>query len=798
LAVIVTTSSDGAAPLHRGLLVLAVSVLTGLLLAGLVFPLVGGFGMLARAGADSFDKLPAELREDPLPQRSRILAADGTTLADVYFNENRILAPIDDMPPDLLYAIVAIEDSRFYEHGGVDVRGLFRAFVRNQQAGSVQQGGSTITQQYVKNVLLEHASKGGRLQTVAERTASRKIREAKYAIALERRYTKRQILEKYLNIAYFGSGVYGVGTAAQYYFHKPVQKLTLAECALLAGMVRNPKSYNPVTRPKAAKTRRNVVLRRMTEVGFVDAKRVAKALATPFPKIVPNKLSGFEDAKVAPAFLNYLRDFFLNDPRFGDTDNERTARLFQGGLVIRTTLDPKLQKVAQDTLDGTLPLRNDPAAAAVVVKPGTGEVRAMAMVNHDPKTAKVNLALGGSSGYQPGSTFKMFTLAAAVEQGLPLRLRIHSPARLRADPAICNNPADGDFDNAGDSEAGNFDLPTATWLSVNTYYVQLEMKVGVKKVAAMAHRLGVTLDKPITSRDCALTLGSNEVTPLEMAAAYATLAAQGNYCRPTPITSVEAPDEDPVTIAPDCHQVLERDVANTVTSVLRGVVDGPNPHRTGKAASIGRPVAGKTGTTNGPSAAWFDGYTPDFAAVVWMGFPTAPFQHPLRNVHGVRVVYGGTFPALMWQRIMRAAHDGLPPTDFVAPPVTATLGEQVPVPDLTGTTPESAAALLADLGLTLVVDKRAVHAGPLPAGVVGAQKPAPGTQVYKGSSVVVFLSDGRFPPPPPSPTPTVTFTPSPTGSPSPSASPSCTGNPHKCPSPTPSASATPSAKPSGG
>jgi membrane peptidoglycan carboxypeptidase len=769
--------TDRSDVVHRGVLVLLVSVVSGLLLAGLAFPLVGGFGLMARAGADSFGKLPAALREDPLPQRSRILAADGSVLATIYA-ENRIVTPIDDVAPDLLYAIVAIEDARFYEHGGVDVRGLFRAFVRNSQAGSVTQGGSTITQQYVKNVLIESAEDRAGQLAAAERSTQRKIREARYAIALERRYTKKQILEKYLNIAYFGSGVYGVGTAAQFYFRKPVKKLTLGESALLAGMVKNPRLYDPLVNPKAAKGRRDVVLKRMAEVGYTDPARVAKALKNPLPKIVPQKLYGFEDAKVAPAFLTYLRDYFLSDARFGETQEERYARLFRGGLDIQTTLDPKLQAVAQSTLDTTLPLRADPAAAAVVVKPGTGEVKAMAMVNHDPKIAKVNLATGGSAGYQAGSTFKMFTLATAISQGLPLRLRINSPAHFRADPKVCDNPPHGSFGNAGDSEAGNFDLPTATWMSVNTYFVQLEMKVGVKKIAEMANRMGIpAFDPPVTSRECALTLGTREVSPLDMAAAYATLAAQGTYCRPTPITSVTAPGEDPQVIAPQCRPVLHADVANTVTSVLRGVIDGASPHRTGRAASIGRPAAGKTGTTNGPSAAWFDGYTPNFAATVWMGFPTAPITHPLRHVHGVPVVYGGTFPARMWRQIMLAAHQGVAVSDFAPAPATAILGEQVAVPDVRGLAPDVAGKLLTGAGLSFVVAQARVHAGPIAAGLVGAQTPSAGSTVPKGTQVVLYLSDGTAPP---SPTPTPSSTPSSTPSASPSPTPSCTGNPHKC------------------
>jgi len=778
--------------------VLAVSVLAGLLLAAGAFPLVGGFGMLARAGAESFDKLPDELEEEPLPQRSKILAADGSVLAEIFLNENRVVVPISEIPDDVVYSILAVEDSRFYEHRGIDVRGLARALWRNRQAGEVTQGGSTITQQYVKNVLVENADDKADAAKAIERSTQRKIREARYAIALERRYTKREILEKYLNIAYFGDGVYGVGTAAQHYFRKPVQKLTLGESALLAGMVKNPRFYNPVDNPRNAKARRDLVLTRAAEVGFIDPARVAAAVKKPLPKINPQKLADLQNNKIAPAFLTYMREYFLSDPKFGATEGERKARLFQGGLEVHTTLDPKLQAVATATLNKTLPLPNDPAAAAVVVTPGTGEVKAMAVVNHDAKTKQVNLATGGSSGFQAGSTFKMFTLAAAVEQGLPLKLRLNSPARYRPDPAKCDTPDDGVFQNAGDSEAGNFDLPTATWMSVNTYYVQLQDRVGIPSVAAMARRMGVTLNREPGSRECAFTLGSFEVDPLEMAAAYATLAAEGMYCKPMPITSVKAPDEDVQTFEPECSRVLTADDANTVTSVLRGVIDGTHPHRTGRAASLGRPAAGKTGTTTGPSAAWFDGYTPDFAAAVWMGHPTAPAFNPLRNVHGVGTVYGGGFPAQMWREIMLAAHDGLPVRDFPDPPATALFGKQVAVPDLRGMTPEEAEEALRGLGLTLVVNRGSVNAAPIPAGAIGSQRPSPGTNVAKGSVVTVYLSNGRYPPVQPSPTPTKTapLTPLPSSSTPPPPPPSCNGNPKKCQTPSPTPTPTPS--PSGG
>jgi membrane peptidoglycan carboxypeptidase len=347
-------------------------------------------------------------------------------------------------------------------------------------------------------------------------------------------------------------------------------------------------------------------------------------------------------------------------------------------------------------------------------------------------------------------------------------------------------------------------------MSVNTYYLQLQQQVGVQKVAEMARRVGIEFpaDRPITSRECSLTLGGREVSPLAMSAAYATFAAGGLYCKPTPIAWIQAPGEPREDIERDCRQVLDKEVADTVTSVLRGVIDGKHPHRTGKAASIGRPAAGKTGTTNGPSAAWFDGYTPDFAAAVWMGHPTAPFANPLRNVHGVPVVYGGSFPARMWRRIMLAAHEGRPVRQFDLPTARGYLGEQVTVPDLRGMTPEDAERTLALVDLQLVVLPDPVSVGG-EAGLIGTQSPGAGRAVTKGTVVRVRLSNGRLPKPSPTPsaTPTPTARPkppaSPTSSPTPSPTPSPTCRKKSCqsPSPSPTPSPTPpspTATPSGG
>jgi membrane peptidoglycan carboxypeptidase len=669
-----TPDHDPDVTARRVVTLLALCAVCGLLVAGLAFPLVGSLGIVARAGAESFDALPDELVEPPLPQSSRILAADGSTLAVAYFNENRVVVPLSRVPKVMQNAILAIEDYRFYEHGGVDVKGLLRAVVRNSQAGSVQQGGSTITQQYVKNVLIERASDRGAKQTVAERTAARKIAEAKYAIALERRYTKAQILEKYLNIAYFGSGVYGVATASRHYFGHRVEDLTLAESALLAGLVKNPRQYDPQTHPKAAKARRDVVLDRMAEVGFADPKDVAKARRSPVHLKITRE-QGFEDNAAAPMFLDYVRSTILDDPDgtmapiFGTTQAERAQALFQGGLTIKTSLDPRLQAVAQQSLKDNLGDARDPASAAVVVQPGTGLVKVMAGLNHEPHSRKVNLAIGGGAGFQAGSTFKVFVLAAAIEQGIPLSTVIHAPQKYAS--KTFRNYVDGRIvpytvSNAGDSEAGTFDVARATWESVNTAYIQLEEKTGYVEPARIARDLGIRRFPLRTVPS--FVLGTNEVSPLDMAGAYATFAARGTYCRPIVVTEVlDAQGKSLGHVDPSCHQAIPQDVADTVTSVLRGVID----HGTGRGAAIGRPAAGKTGTTNGPTAAWFDGFTPDFAGAVWVGYPTDPAKHPLHWVHGVKVVYGGTFPATIWRQIMIAAHEGVPVRDFALPPAAA-------------------------------------------------------------------------------------------------------------------------------
>ena len=664
--------SPGAGLTRRLALAVGVSVALGMLLAGAAFPFVGSVGVAVGASAKSFSELPQALLEPPLPQRTRILAADGSVLAAVYFNEDRVMVPLERIPKHVRDAIVSIEDARFRDHGGVDLKGLTRALVRNQRAGSVEQGGSTITQQYVKNVLLSSATDAAARRRATERSVARKVREARFALALEERYTKDEILERYLNIAYFGQGVYGVATAAQRYFSKPVEKVSVGEAALLAGLVQAPERYDPLVAPNNARARRNQVLAAMARTGALPPADAEWAQRQPI-RLKPSKVSGIEDSPIAGPFLDYLRTTVLEgrDPRirriFGATAADRERSLFQGGLTIRTTLDPALQRTALAQLHERLGERDDPASAVVVIEPGTGRIKAMASLNHEPRTQKVNLPIGGTSGFQAGSTFKVWVLAAAIEQGYSLDSSLYAPARYTSD--VYSNVVDGkaepyEIGNAGDSEEGTFTISEATWQSVNTFYLQLQERTGIEPAADIARKAGI--ERFPLKEVPSFTLGATEVSPLDLANSFATIANHGVRCDPQPITTVHSANGDVVgELMPQCDDAIDERVADTVTRVLRGVIE----QGTARSADFGRPAAGKTGTTNGPSAAWFVGYTPQLASAVWVGHPTDPIKRVLRDVNGVPIVYGGGFPAQIWREVMRAAHEDLPVRSFdLAPP----------------------------------------------------------------------------------------------------------------------------------
>jgi membrane peptidoglycan carboxypeptidase len=747
---------------------LALCVLAGTCLAGLLFPIIGTAGLLGKGAADDFLSLPSKLETPPLAQRSRVLDRDGHVIATL-FTENRVQVTLAQVPKAAQDALIAIEDSRFREHRGIDVKGTLRAIANNSSSSSTQ-GGSTLTQQYVKNVLIESARTKAGQQAAREKSVHRKLQEARYALALEETMTKDQILQGYLNIAYYGNGVYGIGTAAAHYWGIPVSKLTLAQGALLAGMVQNPRKYDPQDQPADALKRRNVVLGRMRDLGYITAPQALAASRSGLGLKITTVRSGCEAPGVsAPFFCDYVRRYLEDGPAgaaLGTTRQERQEALLAGGLTIRTTLDPKVQRSAQTSVDDQVP-RTDPfgaAAVADVVEPGTGAVRAMAVdrgFGSGKGETKVNLALGGSRGFFGGSTFKVFTLSRAIQLGISPQLMLHAP-QTYCPKAFTYVLADGGCPgNAGDSESGNFTMVRATWDSVNTYFLQLAERTGIDAPIGLAEAMGVRRVDGTFAGDhlhhypSSIIGGADGVSPLAMAGAYATFAAHGQFCPPNPIASITDSEGKDISLPTSpCSQVLERQAADTVTSILRGVIDGPAPGRTGKAASIGRPAAGKTGTTNDSKAAWFIGYTPQLATAVWVGKPTpTPMVGVTINHHHYSAVYGGSLPAPIWKQVMKGALEGVPVENFATPPKldNATL---IAVPDVHGLTVEIATDQLRALGFGVVVGAP-VAAAPVPAGIVVSTSPAPGRKVPAGSSVILHASNGL------APAPSATLTPEP-------------------------------------
>lgn len=736
------------------------AVLASLFVCALSSPLVGAAAVSVRQGARYWASLPAHLPVQALPTKSVMLAADGTRIAQFY-SENRIPVTIDQIPRVMRDAIVDIEDSRFFEHGGVDPRGTVRALAHNLLSGSTQ-GGSTLTQQYVKNVLASAAEDDAARAAVTSRTSyMRKLREAKLAVELEKRMTKEEILVGYLNISYFGDGAYGVGAAARHYFDKPLPEIAPAQAALLAGLVKNPNGLDPTNNKAAARKRRDVVLTRMHDLGDLSDAEYRQALATPIRLHVTQTPNGCTSSRF-PFFCQWVKQTLENDPVFGATKAQRQARLYTGGMVIKTSLDPKAQSIAQRTVDQALGRDNPVASAAVVVQPGTGDVVAMATNRtfgtptrqeaREGRFDKTEVILPIEHAMQPGSNFKPFTLAAALERGFDPTTRFNAPSVYA--PAGMNYPNHG-FTNDGSADAGDFDARTAIARSSNTWFVKLEEQVGVLNVADMAERLGITSlprtgKGAITARDASLTLGTYEVSPVEMAGAYATFAAHGIHCTPHPIVSITGPREDgkieQIEVPdPDCHQAIQPAVADTVADIMTATIDGPDHARTGAKQTIGRPAAGKTGTTQNRAAVWFSGYTPQYATSVWVGDPRGGFAHPLKGFYAygsyVAAAYGGSVAGPIWQRIMAGIHSGVPVERFTKP--TQSVATGTVVPDVRGLPLEAAYRALEEAGFKVsVTNSTAKRDAVIPAGVVARTSPAAGSFLGLDADVQVTMTAG--------------------------------------------------------
>lgn len=577
-----------------------------------------------------------DLRADPgairMAQTSIVYAADGSVLAEWYDAEDRTVIPDESIPQSLKDAAVAIEDRRFYEHSGIDVQAIARAFSINTGAGEVRQGGSTITQQTVKLLFTE-----------GDRTLKRKIEEALLALQLEGRADKDVVLGVYLNMVYYGHGAYGVQSAAQRFFGIDAPDLTLAQSALLAGCVQSPTRYDPFVDPSAALERRNLVLRVMRDEGYISERDAADAAAQPLG------LAEGAPARqlVAPYFVEYVRRDLL--------EQLGSERLYRGGLRIHTTLDPVAQRAAEAAARSVLPDPADPEVAIASVRWRDGAVVAV-VGGRDFSAEQFDLATQGKR--QTGSAFKPFVLAAALEEG-------HTLDSMWEATPFSTPVKDGiwhveNYENA--ITGGTYSLQTATTWSINTVYARLIMAVGADKVVDTAHRMGITSE---INADPAIALGglTQGVSPLEMASAFGTIANGGMAVPPSGIDRV-TDSEGRLVFAPE--RTGTRGISAEVASALAGVLGQVYTAGTGSSANFGQWAAVKTGTAQSWRDAWLVGYSGELSTAVWVGYPKA--QVAMDDVHGIRVT-GGSFPAQIWKDYMRVAAVSASAAPPVTPPI---------------------------------------------------------------------------------------------------------------------------------
>ncbi|WP_269939320.1 transglycosylase domain-containing protein [Arthrobacter sp. HY1533] len=685
-----------------------ICAVVGVLVATLFVP-AGAVAMAAVSGADDFlSVVPSGLDFKPPAQATKVLASDGSTLATLYAQDRQVV-DLENMSPYIRNGIVAIEDARFYEHGGVDLAGIARALVATLQGG--RQGASTITQQYVNNMLIEQLvadGKGDEAKLGAEKTMADKVREIQMAIGLEKKMSKDDILAGYLNIIYFGNGAYGIEAAAKLYFGTSAKDLTLPQAAVLAGVVNRPAYYDPITQPDNALDRRNSVLSKMLEHGSIKKDEYDAAVKAPLELHVTKTAQGCAAAATAPYFCDYVQQLILNDKAFGATPEERTKFLYQGGLTIQTTLDPALQKVAQEqataAMSATDPLQR--GAAVVSVQPGTGKVLAMAQNTvYDPATAPGNYMgnfalpvndangepLHGAGGFPIGSTFKPFVFAEWLNSGHSMMTTING--------AVRQYPAGFAWQNSCGSTTGNYDPASGTTLlpnddpnhyypmsayeglynSINTVTFQTAAALDFCNIQKMATAAGVKdglTNKPYALDSIANLIGTQNVAPLDMATAFATFASGGTRCEPVALVSVTdaSGNKYPVPSA-NCQRTISEEVAAGTTYALQSVLvkgSGWNIPLDDKSNAFA-----KTGTTDGNTDTWTIGGTSGIVTAAWFGSyqgtgPEWYNQDITINGRYYAGVDGANIAGTQWAGVMNAANanPAYTGTPFAQPPAS--------------------------------------------------------------------------------------------------------------------------------
>ncbi|MFF5181769.1 transglycosylase domain-containing protein [Micromonospora sp. NPDC000316] len=655
---------------------LRAGLIAGIVIAAVAYPLVALTGLGAKATAHAVDHKTRLLATALPAETSYLYAPDGKTVLTMFYEEYRQYTKLSDMSPNIQQAIVAAEDSRFYQHHGVDPKGVARAFVSNARSGG-SQGASTLTMQYVRMALRDSATTPKQVQEATQQTSLRKVKEMRMALDLEKELSKEQIMERYLNSAYFGHRAYGIYAASEIFFSKTPKDLTPVEAATLAGLVKSPSEYDPAdSDQKEATGRRNYVLDRMSQLGYLSPDSAAAAKSEPIRlKLTtpPHDCAAIPEKYNSWGFAcDYLKNWWSAQPAFGANRLERMDKLRRGGYRIVLSIDPKIQEAAEKNV-GAKEATGSPFANGIVVsEPGTGRVKAMAVnrtysldladnppssnpeagpkvkANY-PNTVAPLLGGGDLAGYQAGSTFKMFPMLAALDSGMTLSTSFNAPYRYRSSVYDGWAPS-----NASGAMTGQQTMWSGFGKSVNTYFVWLEEKVGAERAVRLAEQLGLRWRTDVdrdhaspakASKWGAFTLGVSDATPLEMANAYAAIAADGRYCEAIPVQAIMNRDGTPATFTtpggihrevakPRCRQVVSADAARAATDAAR-CPTGDTPARgscggwstaDSVRGTVGRPVAGKTGTTDSTRSAWFVGYTPELAAASFISDPDNPFN----------------------------------------------------------------------------------------------------------------------------------------------------------------------------
>jgi membrane peptidoglycan carboxypeptidase len=768
-------------------LFLGVSVLSGALAAGLAIPFAGLAGFGTEKTAETLQDLPQELKTVPPSRKTYIYTADHKLIATLY-DQNRDPVTLAQINPIMQKAIVSIEDDRFFVHGALDAKGTLRALIRNQNSGGVQQGGSSITQQFVKLSLVEKANASGDEEAIKDATADtyeRKIAELRYAIAVEKEFSKNEILEKYLNLANFGDGSYGVEAAARHYFNTTAAKLTLPQAAMLAGLVKNPTGYDPTNNPAKAKERRDVVLRRMQELNVITAAQANAAVKTPVltGKVV-KVLNGCANSPY-PFYCEYIVSKLMENPAFGKTDKAREHYIKTAGITVVTSLDSRIQAAAQNSINKHSKPTDDAIAAITMVEPGTGLVKAMVQSvpygDGKHKTAyNYNVEKtysGGYGGFQNGSTMKAFTIAAAIQAGFPINYRIPSPSPLPLGGVkfkTCTGTASvPDYNPKNSTKAPpEPTMVEAAQKSTNTYFLQLSQRVGLCPIATLAANLGMhdaQTGQPLDQYP-SMTLGVGLISPLQLSNAYATFAARGKYCTPQLITSVKNYKGRSLdTPGPSCKQVLTPEVADGVNAVLHAVLETGG---TGVHLRFGRSdLAGKTGTIQENKAVWFSGYSNKLAAAAVVADATPKYENLINQTLNGKQMHdasGSGTAGPLWETAMQGALKGMPTTKFTAPTDKTQRGDVVDLPFVNGMNPDEAANKLRSMGFEAEIASGQVNSEEVQ-GTVAYLSPRSEDGAPEGSKVTIYVSNGskaQQPPPPGTPNiPGIPNPPNPPGKP---------------------------------